>query len=39
MRRVTRHWDALMALADELGDGPWMITLNQAGPAVTYPER
>lgn len=38
MRRLTHHWDALMALADELGEGPWMITLNQGGPSVTYPE-
>ena len=37
MRRLTRHWGALMALADGLGDGPWIITLNQAGPVVSYP--
>lgn len=37
MRRLMRHWDALMALADGLGDGPWIITLNQAGPVVSYP--
>ena len=37
MRRLTHHWDALTALADELGDGPWIITLNHAGPVVNYP--
>lgn len=36
MRRLTRYWDALVALADDLGDGPWIITLNHGGPVVSY---
>lgn len=38
MRRLTRYWDVLMGLADDLGTGPWIITLNQSGPVVTYRE-
>ncbi len=37
MRRLMRHWDALMAMADHLGPGPWIITLNQNGIAVNHP--
>ncbi len=38
MRRLTHHWDSLMTVADQLGEGPWMITLNQGGVTVTHPE-
>jgi hypothetical protein len=38
MRRLTHHWDALMAIAEDLGDGPWIITLNHGGPTVTFSE-
>jgi len=37
MRRLMRHWDSLMTMADRLGRGPWIVTLNQNGLAVTHP--
>lgn len=36
MRRLARYWDDLERLADQLGPGPWFITLNRGGVAVTY---
>ena len=36
MRRLARYWDELERLADELGAGPWFITVNRNGPVVTY---
>lgn len=36
MRRLTRHWDEIERLVDELGPGPWFITVNATGPVVTY---
>lgn len=36
MRRLARYWDDLERLADQLGPGPWFITLNRGGAAVTY---
>jgi hypothetical protein len=35
MCRVTRHWASLESLVTTMGDGPWIINLNQGGPAVS----
>lgn len=36
MRRLVRYWDRMEALTDELGRGPWFVTLNESGPSLTY---
>jgi hypothetical protein len=36
MCRLARYWDEMERLADELGPGPWFITVNMTGPVVSY---
>lgn len=36
MRRLARYWDDIERLADDLGAGPWFLTVNQAGVVVSY---
>jgi hypothetical protein len=36
MRRLGRFWDEIERLVEELGPGPWFITVNRNAVAVTY---
>lgn len=36
MRRLTRYWDTVERLSDELGGGPWFLTINRTGVVVSY---
>lgn len=36
MRRLSRYWDEIERLIDELGAGPWFITVNKTGVVVSY---
>jgi hypothetical protein len=36
MRRLMRHWDEVERLADQLGPGPWFITVNKNAVVVSY---
>lgn len=36
MRRLTKYWDDIEKLINELGPGPWFITVNRGGVVVSY---
>lgn len=36
MRRLARHWDDLERKAEDLGPGPWFLTVNRANVTITY---
>lgn len=36
MRRLARHWDEVERLADELGPGPWFLTINKDNVVVNF---
>ncbi len=40
MRRLARYWDDIERLVDELGAGPWFLTVNVTSVVVSYhPDR
>lgn len=40
MRRLARYWDEIERLVDELGAGPWFVTVNLTSVVVSYrPDR
>jgi hypothetical protein len=40
MRRLARYWDDIERLVDELGAGPWFLTVNMTSVVLSYyPER
>jgi hypothetical protein len=34
--RLARYWDQIERLIEEMGPGPWFITVNKSGPVVSY---